>query len=523
MAEQQPNGTEDNTPTSPALSTVSAKRTSFQSHSRALSKAHEPNPGRTNRFSVQFPIQPSQLSGSCSPARLASPVRESLRGTPDLDQAASDPSDGNYLHLIAAQERRVLELKEELQKAEADLNKLKRDWARHEANKKRDDVKRLTKLQSLQTSLPPSDREDDSDGSSAWMHQEMERRRAIMSATKSSNRTVFSGQRHARALSLLSPKEAGGAGVSVSSAPPRPPPRKDSLKNATRHSLEQQAVAERPPLLSRASTTSDMLKDANADGAQQSIDHAELLRAGKKVATDFKDGLWTFWEDLRQATVGEDSHPIQPPRRKSSTQTLKAAGRNGSKTSLRDTSKRSPAIGEDSGESRRPSPARKKSTTALPDLADPTFWNEHGISSPETTRAPTKKTPASKQAKLAEQSKRSSTMSEHWEWDDSPVQSRSSSSITSDTVTLPSTVSGSPRTSLSANKDPAEPSKKESIPWPVIKKSGLGSLRRTASHLLTEWEKSLTPSPGEEYTGQEDYLGASAEAAAYGANRTKHD
>ena len=57
----------------------------------------------------------------------------------------------------------------------------------------------------------------------------------------------------------------------------------------------------------------------------------------------------------------------------------------------------------------------------------------------------------------------------------------------------------------------------------ILKKSGLGSLRRTASHLLNEWEKSLTPSPGQEYTG-EDYLGASAEAAAFGvAGKGKND
>ena len=31
------------------------------------------------------------------------------------------------------------------------------------------------------------------------------------------------------------------------------------------------------------------------------------MKTGKQIATDFKDGLWTFIEDLRQATVGEES------------------------------------------------------------------------------------------------------------------------------------------------------------------------------------------------------------------------
>lgn len=58
--------------------------------------------------------------------------------------------------------------------------------------------------------------------------------------------------------------------------------------------------------------------------------------------------------------------------------------------------------------------------------------------------------------------------------------------------------------------------KKDPIPWPALSKLGPATLRRTASHLMSEWEKSLTPPPGQEYMGQEDYLGLSAEAAAMG-------
>lgn len=108
-------------------------------------------------------------------------------------------------------------------------------------------------------------------------------------------------------------------------------------------------------------------------------------------------------------------------------------------------------------------------------------------------------------------------------WDDSPEQSRSSSSVTSDTNTLPSTVSGSPRSTGISSFEPLEPTKVDStkrdpIPWPALKKSA-GSLRRTASHLMQEWEKSLTPSPGEEFTGQDDYIGTAAEARALGAKK----
>ena len=57
--------------------------------------------------------------------------------------------------------------------------------------------------------------------------------------------------------------------------------------------------------------------------------------------------------------------------------------------------------------------------------------------------------------------------------------------------------------------------KKDPIPWPALAKLGPATLRRTASHLMSEWEKSLTPSPGKDWTGQEDYIGhlGAAEAA----------
>lgn len=512
---------------SPTSPTYSAGRASFQSHGRQLSMVSETAiPPRTNRFSVQFPI-PAELQGHARSS--SSPVREPVPDNTESSESQADPSDGNYLHLIAAQERRVLELKEELQKAEADLSRLKRDWARHEANKKRDDVRRLMRLQTLQTATPSFVPDDDANGSSAWMQQEMERRKALLNSSRTSHRTVLPGQRHTRTLSLLSPERDN-------IKPPTPivksqplPPRKDSLKNGM---AQRTDTATPQPRLNRASTTGDVTSNmerptvAGMDAADAGLDQESLIRAGKKVATGFKDGLWNFWEDLRQATVGEEYAQMPPPpRRQSSTQTFKTAKKQPSKTSLQGSSRSSSTIGKD-----QPSLSRKESSKGLPDLANPSFWSEHGVNLQQSPQAATKKAATSRQAKpAADPAKRLSTASsEGWDtWDDSPQQSRSSSSVTSEVTTLPSTVSGSPRNSLAMNRQSKDMSKKEAIPWPALKKSGsgIGSLRRTASHLLTEWEKSLTPSPGEEYQGeQSDYMGASAEAAAYGANsRHKND
>jgi hypothetical protein len=45
---------------------------------------------------------------------------------------------------------------------------------------------------------------------------------------------------------------------------------------------------------------------------------------------------------------------------------------------------------------------------------------------------------------------------------------------------------------------------KEPIPWPALSKLKPTSLRRTASHLMSEWEKSMTPEPGQEFRGEEN-------------------
>lgn len=510
-------------PTSPTFSAGSSGRTSFQSHGRQLSMVSESAvPPRTNRFSVQFPI-PTDLQ---HPVRTStSPVREPIADSAESTETQTDPSDGNYLHLIAAHERRVLELKEELQKAETDLNRLKRDWARHEATKKRDDVRRTTRLQTIPNAVPASVHDDDTNGSSAWIQQEMERRKALLSSSRTSHRTVLPGQRHTRALSLLSPARDNFKSMTPIIQAPTPPPRKDSLKNGIPHRTE---VANPLPQLSRAPSTGHVSNDRDyasivgLNPTDAALDHESLILAGKKVATGFKDGLWNFWEDLRQATVGEEAMQQPPsPRRKSSTQTLRTARKQSSKSSLQGSSRSSSTIGKD-----KPSLKHKDSQKGLPDLADMSFFTDHGVNLQPPPQAATKKAVTSRQAGTVEPAKRLSTASsEAWDtWDDSPQQSRSSSSVTSEATTLPSTVSGSPRTSLAINRESRDMSKKDAIPWPALKKSGIGSLRRTASNLLTEWEKSLTPSPGEEYQGEtSDYMGASAEAAAYSGGRRKND
>lgn len=532
-------------PSSPAPSVESAERRSFQSHARTLSvmtDATSSSAPRSNRFSMSFPVQPA---GSMSPARTShSPVREAPSVVPESLAALTGPTDTNFLTAIAAQERRVLELKEELTRAEADLDKLKRQWVQHEAHKKRNDAMSLTKLQPLQTSLAPAEAEEDSDGSNAWMQREMERRKALLSGSKSSNRTVFSGSRHTRTLSLLSPANRGPQSRSSVEWPSGRPPRKESLSEATRQSQESETPQPKSKPISRAATTPDFTADVSrptdplAELVEAGVDKDMLLHAGKKVATGLRDGLWTFWEDIRQATVGDEAGPIPPPRRQSSTQTLRSAKKQGSKNSLRPSSRGS-STSKASTETKKPSPARKHTKSATmslgstPALADPSFWAEHGV----IPVAPVKKSISSPRAAKAFSRTASDSPDDAWDnWDElSPYWSRASSAA-SESTTLPSTVSGgtSPRMSTEANPDqlvkelPPESTtakkdrrpnrnssaKKDPIPWPALSNLGPKALRRTASHLMSEWERSLTPSPSKEYREQSDYLGLGAEAAA---------
>lgn len=535
-------------PSSPALSGGSSGRHSFQSHSRTMSTANEMGNARTNRFSLQFPIQPS---GSNSPTRFASPTREAFNAVPEPVLPSTGPTDTNFLTAIATQERRVLELKEELMRAEADLGKLKRQWTQHEAQKKKSEARSSTKLQPLQTHLPGADMNDDLDGSSAWMQQEMERRKALLNSNKSSNRTVFSGSRHTRTLSLLSPVQRSGP-PPLLQRPPRPP-RKDSLSEAARRSQEVEHPPTRPKAIARASTVPDLsvdtLKAPQVEKKQreqetkaqreQALEEDILLQTGKKMATDFRDGLWTFWEDIRQATVGEEETTIHPPSKQNSTQTLRSASKKASKASLRPSSRGSSTNSKTSTDTKRPSPARRHTKSATismasaPALADPSFWTDHGLQMDQAPALPAGKVTPAKHAKSPPKSASLSSNTDSWDtWDEGSPQASRASSAASEVTTQPSTVSGmdSPRASIDAHPSASRhsmqssaSSKKEPLPWPALSNLGPKALRRTASHLMSEWEKSLTPSPGKESSGQEsaDYLGLGAEAAAVGVPGTR--
>jgi hypothetical protein len=186
-----------------------------------------------------------------------------------------DPND--FITAIAAQERRVLELREELGHAESDLARLKKQWATHEAYKKRAPRRNVEPI----PGLGPANLQDET---AIRRSVELDRRKALLGqqnqqTPERSRRRVFTG-RHTRTLSLLSPTKT----TSPFSA-------REDDEESEKFDSDDRFAPLTPALLAK-----------RASWAARSTQTAGV----KQLAEDLKSGLWTFMEDLRQATVGDE-------------------------------------------------------------------------------------------------------------------------------------------------------------------------------------------------------------------------
>lgn len=488
-----PKGASSNASSAASSTTLShpSPPTAPMSHARSKTASHVDVVKQGKRLSLQFPIQPA--AGSKSPKQTPRPSSW-VASTPILSpEAEGPPSESSYLAVLAAQERYVLELKEELTKAEADLKMLKEHYHNHESNRLRQDVRKVTQLQPLSATLPkiPSGVEDE-DGSSSWMQREMERRKALLTNTKSSQRKVFSGSRHLRTLSLLSPDK--------SYAPSFPQPLDLQEEEPARKQLE-------PP--ARLSTLSDPLKqlaestnnDRYESGGMPNIQREQLIRAGTQMATDIKNGFFGFIEDIKQATVGDEA--VNGPEGSGT-----ATGKGATNKTAKKGSKGRPTLDR--------SASSKKSAPQSGSTGDD-FWKEMGLSEPKSSPTHSKKTHTNKPAQTP-QKQIPNYMDDEEEWDNwetpnDTYKNIQNSSDESDGEGSPGSGPGSSRTSTryhskrhdskassltttsSTSQSDDVASKRTSIPWPDLVKLSPNNLKRTASHLMKEWEKQLTPPP----------------------------
>ena len=339
---------------------------------------------QTKRLSLNVPI----LSPTAIPERRNSPspgysnaAHSSGRSSPvKVVPAQPSPVDSTgFLTSLAAQERRVLELREELLRAEIELTKLKKQWAHYEASKKRSEVHRIEKLQQVTRPIDGIIAEEDGP------LQEQENRRIDKPARKSQQR-VFSGSRHTRTLSLLPPSassaKASGptslGGKVVQPTAQEIAPGEPLQRSATQDSseLENTTFAKTYRELASRHSLPPPTKDA-------------ILRSGKQMASDLKEGFWTFFEDIRQATVGEEginatenrSSLMQAQSGRPGLRPASSTGNTMKRTKSKDLLSKGSALS-----SSGPAQVKNSSEKASSSKSNDSFWGEFGLETPDQKR-----------------------------------------------------------------------------------------------------------------------------------------
>ena len=258
---------------------------------------------KNKRLSLNLPLQPNGVHDSARHTPSSSASTTPTTATSSV--IASDPQvspggAGSFLTALAAQERRVLELREDLQRAEADLAQLKSQWAMHEMTRKRCELQHVEQLRTF--GMPPSDMisfAEEGVGPSRFF-RELDSRKAAGGDISPTKRKMFSGSRHMRTLSLLSSNATNDY--------------KQPLSSGEAASQSDNGKGPADPLF-RSSRMPMSLGQTRPMRAENGADHRPstrdlprdaILRTGKRMAVDFKAGLWTFIEDLRQATVGDE-------------------------------------------------------------------------------------------------------------------------------------------------------------------------------------------------------------------------
>ena len=211
----------------------------------------------------------------------------------------SPVSPSDFIPAIAAQERRVLELREELVRAETELVSLKKQWATHESYRKRQEARASYPSRHTannQAQAQAQAQADSQDDSSSRRSVDLDRRKAMLMGQQSqpstpgqNRRRVFRGG-HTRTLSLLSPTKSDSFSVHEDDAPERTMMPLGELDSPYVDRYAPIVPAQLPKRASWAPRTT----------------HHHQGPGVKQIAQDFKAGLWTFMEDLRQATVGEE-------------------------------------------------------------------------------------------------------------------------------------------------------------------------------------------------------------------------
>jgi hypothetical protein len=443
------------------------------------------------RLTLNFPILPptAPRSEQSSPsAGIGTPGAESPvamspgRPTSKSPVPVEEPTDGaDLLTAIASQERKVLEIREELQRAESELTSLKRQWALNERLRKRTEIsyhaEAMKPLKSPEVAGEDTPKSSDEPGSAttesstaqARISKELERRTSIRTGRKgdtsisANGRRVFHGSKHARTLSLLSPEMGvgfktpspvkNGSGQNTDSDIPTRHPRSATLPSVERND---------PAKTAEQSEISDQDGLAQWRRSMPPPTRETLMKTGKQMASDLREGLWTFLEDIRQATVGEEgisgteSRTLQPP----SADRRSSSGQRSDRSVTPSRSRERPGAGfertnSSSSLSKQKTGGNKKSgKNTIPADAEESFWGEFGVDTPGQKSRPGKAAvPKSQNERKESADSNHLDVDDGWDAWDTPqptkthTPSSSRSTIDFKHEQSPSTQLSSPRTS----------------------------------------------------------------------------
>lgn len=431
-------------PPAPMDGSTSRTRRQFghvRGHSTTSASRH------ANRLSLTLPIVIPQSDSGRLPASFSASsitsIPQSPVNTPDKPDL-SDPND--FIIAIAAQERKVLELREELSRAESELVALKRKWASNEAFSKRAEI--LPMESPLATPIP------DEAASPTRQSVDIDRRKMLLQnqtsvpATPTQNRRRVLRGGHTRTLSLLSPvRNAPSFTVHEDGSIDVPPPTQQEPR-------QRPESLQGPPLVKR--TSWQPRTQPAPTGVPQLVE-------------DFKLGLRAFVEDIRQITVGDEPSISQPSKTASSQEPRSTSQREPS-TEAERAKRRSATLNSEQVQGVIAAPAKAKtvkqkqfSWTPLGfDALDDDDWsNWDSPMSNKSTRwsGSTAHGGAAEEIYNAEAAEDAET----------PLKARK------------------------ATSNPLLPPKFEELLPSMVNKLSPSNIKRATSHLMDEWEKSLIP------------------------------
>ncbi|KAG6029647.1 hypothetical protein E4U41_000300 [Claviceps citrina] len=458
-----------------------AAPSSSSSSSSGARRRHSGSASRIpNRLSLTLPIAPPTsdpsrpvpcASGSASASTSAA---SSVPPTPLDSSAASPPSNVNdFIIAIAAKERKVMELREDLVREETELALLKKQFSATDVLLKRGAVEQL-ELSGSRTAASAAAEPDarmprrsvDVDGRVQMAPT------ADQSIPTHSRRRVMRGG-HTRTLSLLAPA-------------------KSKLEFSV---LDEQTAGDdarfSPATDARLSQASHPALPKRASWQPRSQHNSPVV---PQIVEDFKIGLRAFVEDIRQITIGDEPINGQSPQRSSQAGHFR---------------------GWSLSQSVHTDPGRSRSVQQQQQQQQQQRASAVASETPPQTAPPT---PLSKR-KDATVEKPKPAKSKHFSWtplgfdsmDDtdwanweSPVPAKSTrwsgstvnSGVMDDVQCIPEKTKEPVASAPINNKLTAEtpilyPTKLEELLPNMVNRLSPSNIKRTASNLLDEWEKSL--------------------------------